>query len=300
MHTVCCNLCGQDNAVELAIINDTRIVRCCKCGLVYVNPRQDHDLALSHEEYYGDGWVLAEASHWNVGSTCAFVETLRLIRIYQSSGKLLDIGCSGGFFLDMARQYGYEPYGIELDRSACDFAADKFGLDVSHGCLFDAKFAEDFFEVVTIQNVLEHVDSPRDMLGEVLRVLKPGGLVVVVVPNLIFGLPLLSLYNLVLKFHKTYDIQKVSVFTVPEHLYLFTPKTLRALLTQAGFDSIHITNAMPVDNPRFPVRTILKHLVYHSSSVVTKLSGGMLVLSYSMTSTAIKPQTQEVITEGCG
>jgi 2-polyprenyl-3-methyl-5-hydroxy-6-metoxy-1,4-benzoquinol methylase len=299
MRAVCCDLCGQDNAIEFAVINNARIVRCCSCGLVYVNPRPDVcDLALSYEKYYGDGQSLAAASSWNVGSQHAFAGTLRLIRTYHSSGKLLDIGCGGGFFLDMARRYGYEPYGIELDKDACDFAADKFGLNVFHGHLANANFAENLFEVITILNVLEHVDSPRDMLGEVLRVLKPTGLVVLVVPNLVFGLPLLRLYTLASKFHKTYDIWHVSVFAVPTHLYLFTPETLRALLIKSGFDCIRITNAIPVDNPGLPIKTVLKRLIYYSASAVTKLSGRALVLSYSMIATAIKPQAQETIAGG--
>jgi hypothetical protein len=104
------------------------------------------------------------------------------------------------------------------------------------------------------------------------------------------------------KFHKMqHDVRmNISVFHVPSHLYLFTPKTLRTLLMQAGFDGVRIANAIPVENPGMPIKTILKRLVYYSTSAVTKISAGVLVLSYSMISVAIKPGTQKAIAEHRG
>jgi 2-polyprenyl-3-methyl-5-hydroxy-6-metoxy-1,4-benzoquinol methylase len=294
MHQVCCDLCRQDNAPELAIIDGTRIVRCSNCGLVYVNPREDLDLALSHEEYYGDGTFLREPSHFNVGSRQAFAANLRSARAYQPSGRLLDVGCGGGFFLDLARQQGYEPYGVELDKDGCAFAANKLSLDVFHGTLLDAKFQEGFFNVVTILNVLEHVDSPIDVLRETLRVLKPGGVVTIVVPNLIFGLPFLRLRELATNIcsAKALDrkIKLISVFDIPEHLYLFTPKILRMLLKEAGFETIVVTNAPVIENPGSFGRTVLKRLVRYGAAVMCNLSGGTLLISYSIECIGIKPR----------
>ena len=291
MQNVLCDLCGEDQVRELAVIISARIVKCMQCGLGYVNPRESPDvLARIDEEYYGDGKIIEEVSHFNVGSTRLFLHTLKLISRCRPSGRLLDIGSGGGFFLKLAREYGYTAFGVEVDEDGCVVARRHGGLNIVHGTIFSAQFDTAFFDAVTLLNVLEHIESPSAVLKEVSRVLKPGGVLVVTVPNLLFGLVLLRCYDFVTTVHRVRDFRNdFGVFHVPEHHYFFTPATLRAMLAELGFQSIKVTNAIPINNPGFPVWTAFKYLSYWVSSVVTVAAAGALIPNYSITVTARRP-----------
>jgi len=295
MKYVKCNLCGSEKNAELLVINNYRIVKCCVCGLTYVNPKADAgELQQLYESYYtGSGSCVLEAPVCcNQGSMRFFSRLLRDCKRLCPTGKILDIGCGGGFFLNMAREAGYSPFGLERSKAACDFAAETLGLQVFWGTLQEARFPEASFDIVTILNVLEHVEDPHDTLLLVNRLLRPEGLLVVTVPNLLFGLPALHLFRWLGKQRmlqiKNDYLLRISVFHVPWHLYLFTPYTLRALLIASNFTDVKIRNAVPVSNPGSTLRTVQKEVIYQASNSISSLSLGKLLMSYSITALARK------------
>jgi 2-polyprenyl-3-methyl-5-hydroxy-6-metoxy-1,4-benzoquinol methylase len=287
---VLCNLCGEDQPRELAVINSTRIVKCRRCGLGYVNPRESSEvLARIDEEYYGEGQLLEEASHFNVGGAPFFRHILRLIARQHKSGTVLDIGSGGGFFLKMARDHGYTCYGVEVDEDGCKVARRHGGLNIFHGTLHGAEFADGFFDAVTILNCLEHIENPAELLKEVKRILKPGGTLVVSVPNLIFGMGLLKFYKVVSLVGVPDFRNTFGVFCVPEHHYFFAPSTLMAMMKKVGFEDTRVMNAAPINNPGYRLWTACKYLSYWASSLVTFATGGALIPNYTMTVTARRP-----------
>lgn len=289
---VLCDVCGEDSGRELAIIDGERIVRCVRCGLAYLNPRESAEvLARRDEEYYGAGEILEATSHFNIGSVRAFEDTLRAIQRLRPSGALLDIGCGGGFFLRMARDRGYVAHGVEVDEDGCRFARRHDGLFVVHGTLFSAGYAAASFDAITVLNVLEHTDQPTAVLAEAWRLLKPGGVIVITVPNLLFGLGLLRMHALASPLlGPNADFRgKFAVFQVPEHQYFFSPATLESMLERAGFARIALSNAVPVDNPGRLAWTTFKHLMYWTSRAITAATGGRVVPSYSFTALAQRP-----------
>jgi len=99
-------------------------------------------------------------------------------RFQPDKGRILDIGCSFGFFLDVARTRGWQTAGVEIGEYAATFARDKLGLDVYRGDLLDAPFEPGHFEAITMWNVLEHLDDPLSQLARINSLLKPNGSVV--------------------------------------------------------------------------------------------------------------------------
>src|SRR5439155_4283821 len=87
-----------------------------------------------------------------------------------------DVGCSLGLLLYMAKERGFEPCGVDLSLNAVRYARDRLGLSVHQGTLFDARFSDGAFDVVTMVSVLEHVPNPLQTLDEIFRVLRPGGI----------------------------------------------------------------------------------------------------------------------------
>jgi SAM-dependent methyltransferase len=152
------------------------------------------------------------------------VKRRRLIERYlgQRQGRVLDVGCATGLFLREMSQAGWQAAGIEPIASAADFARRRFGLDVFQGMLGEAAYESESFDVVTLWDVLEHTFSPSTELVNAARLLRPGGLLALSVPNWdspdrwIFGRHWQGLDS-------------------PRHLFVFTRDSLTRLLTQAGF-----------------------------------------------------------------
>ena len=97
--------------------------------------------------------------------------------------RLLDVGCGSGAFLSGMRRRGWDVVGVEPDLVAAD-AARRSGLDVRDGMLTDAAFADDSFDAIVLSHVIEHVHDPIGLLRECHRVLRPGGTLVIMTPNL--------------------------------------------------------------------------------------------------------------------
>ena len=137
-------------------------------------------------------------------------------------GRLLDIGCGNGAYIDQMRQLGWDVAGIEPDEEAASIAM-RSGLDVFRGSLEDAKFPAEQFDAVTMNHVIEHVAYPVKLLKECRRVLKPGGRLVVVTPNI------KSLGR------RLFDDAWLH-WGPPRHLHLFSPSALRACAEFAGLE----------------------------------------------------------------
>lgn len=284
-----CALCGNDKTDVMAEINSWRIVRCKICKLYYVNPRPDSIcLQNEHKRYYTGDRALKANSHWDRGSIESFRGIMKYCKERISTGCVLDIGAGGGFFLHLMKETGYEVEGIEPSSDACAYAEKEFGIKMFCGTLNEAIYSfKEKFDIVTILNVLEHTPNPYELLMIVKKILSPNGIIIITIPNLIFGLPILWFEKLLKKIFGKFCISRfISVFHIPSHLYLFSPKTIKNLLMKAGFRDIAVSNAIPVTNPGKPHKNILKWMIFLFAQIIYKLSGNSKVISYSITAVA--------------
>ena len=146
---------------------------------------------------------------------------------YRGEGKVLDIGCGAGRHLARLKKYGWDAYGIDISERVAQMARDQFGLEVVQGDILEHQFPEEAFDIVTMWFSLEHMPEPRQVLLEVNRILKPGGLLIISIPN-IDGWLAKRLRE------RWYSLQ------LPTHLYLFTPGTTKKMLAAAGFRVVKI------------------------------------------------------------
>lgn len=235
--TVPCNLCGgtdtriiyagtprdrHDWVAEFQSSADERLreplVACAACGLQFVNPRLRPDVILAGYAEGADETFVSQAD----ARVRTFERALaRLGRYATPPGRLLDVGTAGGSFLFAARRQGWTVAGCEPSRWLCNWAREHYGIDVAPGTLFEQRYAEASFDAVTLWDVLEHTPDPAAVVRECRRVLKPSGVLVVNYPDI--GSWIARLMG------------RRWVFLLSVHLYYFTPDTIRALLTQAGY-----------------------------------------------------------------
>ena len=177
-------LCGAPAARPLFVKHGHRVVRCRSCGLAYVDPRPPrHDLLAIYREqtYYRN----ANACAYGYGDYVAdhrLLEPLAARRLADietrrpERGRLLDVGCATGVLLDVARAGGWDVTGVDVSDYAVDFCRSR-GLTVHHGDVESARFPSAHFDVVVMDDTVEHLADPRATLAELARLLVPGGLV---------------------------------------------------------------------------------------------------------------------------
>lgn len=141
----------------------------------------------------------------------------------KENGRLLDVGCGDGSFLSSMKQLGWNVIGVEPDGKSVSIASEKFGLEVFHGSLERAKFPDKHFDAITMNHVIEHVPNPIELLAECVRVLKPGGKIMVATPNI------KSLGHHIF----TQDWRGLEV---PRHITLFSPLALRLCSERVGLN----------------------------------------------------------------
>ena len=227
-----CPICERDETELLFNKDSLSVVACKTCRLRYVNPRVDRQTL---EEGYSEAYyppdkverIRTDSMEWLQMSE----RLTELEKQHHGKGRLLDVGCGIGTFLHLARERGWESYGVDPSKSGSDFAQEVHKLDVQCGDLFDADFPSAHFDAITLYHVLEHISELNPFLSELRRILKPAGsekkasTLVIEVPN---GEGLQS------------RLQKADwPYVHPhDHLYYFSAHSLPKLLRKHGFRNI--------------------------------------------------------------
>jgi 2-polyprenyl-3-methyl-5-hydroxy-6-metoxy-1,4-benzoquinol methylase len=229
-----CNLCGSDQHTPFCAENGLGLVQCQQCGLVYVNPRPDPAelYALYGETYFhnNDSGVVGYSNYIkdeaNIRRTSA--KRLRLLERYIQPGRMLDVGCAVGFFIDEARKRGWQVEGMDVSAFAIDYASEHFGLDVRNGTLTDLEFETGAYDLVTLWDVIEHVPDPKAYIQRTAELLRSGGVISLATPD-VDSIPA-----------KLAGRRWVGYKLSEEHIYYFSIKTLSHMLEEAGFEVLDV------------------------------------------------------------
>lgn len=227
-----CPVCNNAEFQTLFSKADLDFVKCRGCGLVYINPQPSDDEinALYSKDYYNP-WGL-ERSYSRVAEMkiATFRARLTAVEKFMAKGRVLDIGCATGFFLEAARERGWDVFGVELSPFSSAIAQARFGNDrVFRGELAEAVYSEGFFDVVFMSDLIEHVKDLNGFMEELRRITKDKGIAAIATPNTE------SLSYKVMKRH--WPHLKL------EHLYYFSPATIKRLLEEHGFRLLYVTPA---------------------------------------------------------
>lgn len=243
MMTVRCNLCGSKrwhvrlpatvqriDQLDVSAFKCTnpgygshaQIVACMDCGYVYANPRWSGEDLLNAYTAVEDEMYVAERQ----GRELTFQRHLHMMErhVGPANGRsLLDVGAYIGVFVEMAAAAGWQATGVEPSAWAAA-EAQRRGLHVIHGTQYAPQLAGAAFDVITMWDVIEHVDDPSAEMCQAYRLLKPGGWLVV----------------------HTMDIDSLTArllgarwpWYMDMHIHYFSQRTMRAMLEKNGFQVI--------------------------------------------------------------
>lgn len=234
---VICPRCGADDASFRYRLKVAALVTCSRCDMTYVEPRLssaelERKLQQWAEQDVLDDERLRLAFEPATLDYCArFLQ--RLTRHAGGPGRrLLDVGCSTGAFLSVARDAGWQVQGLEIGTASSSYARQVLNLDVCRGSLYDFDPPPASYDAIAMIEVIEHLPDPRGAMARVRGWLKPGGVLLATTPN--FD----SLYR---RLHGT---RWWVVNCEDEHIVLFTLETLCGMLQETGFSICeqHIQN----------------------------------------------------------
>ena len=200
------------------------VSECAECQIAMINPfPSDKKIAslYSTGNYRTDGGTRFVFLIEHLIYLGNLLERMRIEK-YAQIGKVLDVGCGRGLFLDIMRRGGWHVVGSELNKETASYAENVYGLKVYTGNIAEHFLAPESFQVINIRGVLEHLKEPDAMLSEAHRLLKKGGLLVILVPD-------------IRSFEFKLGRENWFHLDLPYHLFQFTEEGLIRLLKKKGF-----------------------------------------------------------------
>lgn len=249
-----CPICLSSKTEKFWAMNGYSLAKCLSCQMVW-DPFPPENLESVYNESYfvNDNPKGGYANYFegmNINKRTFYERVKRISDKVKSKDKMLDVGSALGDSLVEARKLGWKNlYGVELSKYAAS-KAKKRGLNIKSGTLISAKYPSNFFDAVTLQDVVEHMTDPIKDSKEIRRVLKPDGFVFMVTPD-VGGLWQKSLGSL--WYH----------YKPGEHIMYFSQKTLQDLLKKSGFRNIKTRRTYHV----MSVEYIFSRLKYYAPYV---------------------------------
>ncbi len=221
-----CRICGAAAGKVLLNKHGLDVYQCPSCGLAFTHPQPDC-LAEQYNDDYFD--LYRRRREFRLRRSDRRLGRIELIR---RPGRLLDIGCSLGYFVEAALRRGWDAAGVEISPYAAREARD-MGLDVRTGILQDAHFAAGSFDCVTMWDVIEHVTDPVEHMLEVRRILAADGLVVIGTPDI--GHPVFWVKR-----------ERWRHLKPGEHIFYFRRSSIARLFEETGFRMLPSPGVLPV------------------------------------------------------
>lgn len=248
------------------------VYQCKGCGLIFPDPMP---VPSQIAEHYGDAEKYF-AEHALEDKVAAHDNVLRSIeQLVARPGRLLDIGTGRGEMLKAATGRGWKAVGLEPSCVFARFAREYSGAEVVEAMLEDRPFESDSFDVVTMGAVLEHVFDPVQVLTEINRVLRPGGVLWLDVPNEAGAFYRLG--NLYQRLRGRDWVVNLSPTFPPYHVFGFTPRAIRRLARLTGFKVVRLKTyaaTAVIETQESPVPPMLRPIIRWLLRVSERIGDG--------------------------
>lgn len=266
-----CHLCQSINIYKIDEVNHYNLFRCLDCHVVFIHPQpsiktiEKNNLNIYTSDKLESVYLSMKDTFNKRAKLC-----IATLKKFKSEGKLLDVGCSYGFYLKAFNQQGYSAWGIDISKRAVEYAKVNFKVRAIHGNFEKYIFDEESFDVVTLFDVFEHFSDPIHILKKINWILKRNGILIIQTPN--------------------YDslISKItgknwSWLLIPEHLFIYTLRTLEIILKNNEFRIIKVftwddlyefvNNIINIQNNRYSKNIqFLQKILIRASKIISPIS----------------------------
>lgn len=212
-----CLICSSQNLKNLKGYEKAHLTKCKKCSFVFAQKIPTKQELVAHYENYSRNDYLSPIT------IKRYNELLDKFEAFRKTNKILDVGCGIGYFLEEAKNRGWEVYGTEFTNDAVEICKSK-GIKISEGILDINNYSEGSFDIITSFEVIEHINNPVEEIKKFKYLLRDKGMVYLTTPN----------FNSLLRYKLK---EKYNVISYPEHLSYFTKKTIRKLFSKEGFST---------------------------------------------------------------
>jgi len=246
-----CPICKSESAHLSFEKFNLQMAECSNCGLVFTKEVPSYSDGRYNIEWFEKEYLPSfgidpkkpKTEHLNA----RFDKDLEVLERYVKKGNLLDVGAGAGLLLNRAKERGWNVFGVEPAPYGVAFAKQHFGIEIFQGLLKDAPLEAESFDAIILQDVIEHVPDPLEVLSDTKRLLKSGGVVFLTTPN--YGSLARGIYR-----------SNWNLISPAEHLSLFRPKTMRKVLVSAGLELefLHSTQEVLLSRVHFQEQRLLK------------------------------------------
>jgi 2-polyprenyl-3-methyl-5-hydroxy-6-metoxy-1,4-benzoquinol methylase len=224
-----CQCCGFQKMKSIDRIGEYEQIACDGCGYVRFVHRSEevnHQLYETDTDYNDDLDVAKDFEdfiQWNHNKAMQYLNT----KYPDGKACVLDVGCFTGFFVKKLLQLGFNAHGVDFNNKALDFGKKHYGLDnsISNETLQELLVQGKKFDVISLFEVIEHLENIGEVLSQVSILLKDGGIIIISTPN-------------------SKMCWRPALDFPPHHLSRFTPDALRIGVTHFGFQPILMLEQM--------------------------------------------------------
>lgn len=269
MYQTSCYLCKSSSYKIIKKINSFYLYKCNNCGLVYIIVTKKEEFDININKYNNE--YLSDYQKRQPILRKRFVTRIIEIERYKHGGRMLDVGCSTGIFLNLVNKfskYKWDLYGIDINKKSLYYAKRETSAKLYCSTIQNINFQNEYFDCITCFDILEHDKLFVSTIKRIYQLLKKNGLLVIQSPNYRSVMAKLTGNN--------WDW-----WSVPDHVIHFCPSTLRKVLEENGFNIIYIHTWEPVQDFVGNIRgTLKKNLpeLMNINKIVSKISIPFLYL----------------------
>ncbi|MBK9283284.1 MAG: class I SAM-dependent methyltransferase [Sphingobacteriaceae bacterium] len=227
-----CCVCSNSNSEKFNLLyekSNCAIVKCVECDFTFIPPY--YRKQIKYENYKNADVTAAVRSGNNWIKIQRHKLRFKFIQKFVKSGSLFDLGAGWGHFMLAGKELGYEVYGIEIAEQPYQYCVNDLKLPVDHIDFFKMN-EEKKFDVVTMWDVLEHIDHADVFLDKCAKVTKPGGFLFLQVPQI-------DSY-----FAKKYKSEWKMMGL--DHVNYFGKSTIKKILANHGFEVVEIKSSFEI------------------------------------------------------
>jgi len=276
-----CILCDSSHTTALFERWEGAVVKCRDCALIFQSPRVSKDRYLDEvRKHYSDVDPCLRVAHSRHRLYKKLLNQIEHLK--RKKARLLDVGCGAGYFLSLAKDNGWKAYGLELNPDLVEKGIHDYGLDIQCSDFEESDFSKDYFDVITLWNVFDELYDPLKGILKIKRFLRPGGIIYLRTPNGAFHLFTYRIQQVLRKLHLAHLMpHQSSIF----HIFNFSNKTLKQILSHNGFQNIKIKNSCPTSGDPYRVKKGVrgfKRFAYFMAQLVSFLTWGRLTAAPSI------------------